>query len=35
MSRTVHFDLTDEQKEIQQLARRFAREKIAPVARTL
>ena len=29
---SVHFELTDEQKEIQQLARRFAREKIAPNA---
>ena len=29
---SVHFDLTDEQKEIQQLARRFAREKISPAA---
>jgi len=28
----VHFEPTDEQKEIQQLARRFAREKIAPAA---
>lgn len=28
----IDFTLTDEQKELQKLARRFAREQIAPIA---